>query len=294
MRTIGMDPRPPRHYRRPPPAWRFMAEALLPRRRGAPPPRLTLGPVRPDPAALADYLRLTGETAADTLPLLFVQVWSFRLQVATITHRDFPLPIWQALQVRNRLHQHRPIARDATVTMTVQAMAPRALDKGTEIDLVLAVDDAGGRAFDAVTTFYWRGRRLPGAVAGEVPASPAVDGPALARWPSGGNAGACFGRLTGDHNPLHRFDGYARRQGFPAAFHHPHRVVGQALAHLGDAAPPLTLDLWIRGPVPYGSELVLRRDAQPDGERFALHLAGDARPAIVGWRAHRNFKRSGL
>src|SRR6185369_10158497 len=39
-------------------------------------------------------------------PVLFPQVVGFRLQMALLTHPAYPLPIWTALQVRNRLVRH--------------------------------------------------------------------------------------------------------------------------------------------------------------------------------------------
>jgi acyl dehydratase len=99
--------------------------------------------------------------------------------------------------------------------------------------------------------------------------------PAHGRWR--------YGRLSGDFNPLHIHDGYARRQGFARAFAHPQRAIGQCLAHLGAAGhAAMTLDTWIKGPVFYGAALALRAEAQQDSGAFALHVDGDERPAIVG------------
>ncbi len=69
-------------------------------------------------------------------------------------------------------------------------------------------------------------------------------------------------------NGIHQWDAYARRLGFDAAFAHSQRLVAQALAHL----PPLNseaqgLDLWIEGPVAYGSQATLRQGlGGADGE----------------------------
>jgi acyl dehydratase len=99
--------------------------------------------------------------------------------------------------------------------------------------------------------------------------------PAHGRWR--------YGRLSGDFNPLHLHDGYARRQGFARAFAHPQRAIGQCLAHLGAAQHgAMTLETWIKGPVYYGADVSLRAETQSDRGCFELHVAGDERPAIVG------------
>ncbi|CAG1006316.1 hypothetical protein BURK2_03472 [Burkholderiales bacterium] len=281
-----------REYGRPPSAKLFMARALVPKRRPLVLPQLELR-LAPAPVSArdyADYLALTGLSDGALLPLTWPQVWGFRLQMAMLTDRRFPLPIWSALQVRNRLVQHASLPRDAAYGLCVAPNALRRLEKGVEIDLATRLADAQGQwVWESITTFYWRGRKhaAPDALA-EDAASPSVDGLALARWASGSGAGWRFGALTGDYNGIHWSDGYARAFGFKRAFHHPPRVVGQCLAHLGveREAPQQSLDLWIKGPVFYRSQLELFAGEKASTRVFGLHVDGDSRPALVGrWRA---------
>lgn len=267
----------------------FMARALLPKRRGAGLPRLALRlpPARPPAGDLAWYLRLTGLASGDTLPLAWPLVWGFRLHMALLTHPEFPLPIWSALQVRNRIQQHSPLPAVARYALAVETHGMRGLEKGVEVDIVCALYDESGRlAWQSLATFYWRGR-LRAAVIALPPqaASPTVEGEVVASWDSGEGAGWRFGTLTGDYNPLHWNDRYARLLGFARAFHHPARIAGQCLAHLAidaGAAPRQQLELWMKGPVFYRSALALRAGADGDARLFALHVDGDVRPALVG------------
>lgn len=279
-----------RELRRPPDARLFMARAFLPKRGRLALPALVLrlAPAAANPADLEAYGALTGQRTGAALPLAWPQVWGFRLQMALLTDRRFPLPIWSALQVRNRLLQHARLAAAQPCAITVQPRALRRLDKGVEVDLHCALHDATGqRAWESLTTYYWRGS---GSTAPDLPApaatSPAIDAgaPVLAQWPSGQGAGWRFGALTGDYNGLHWSDRYARAFGFPRAFHHPPRVVGQCLAHLpiDAAAEGQRLDLWIKGPAFYRSQLTLRGQRGGGTALFALHVDADARPAIVG------------
>jgi hypothetical protein len=96
--------------------------------------------------------------------------------------------------------------------------------------------------------------------------------------------------LTGDYNGLHQWDAYARRFGFGAAFAHPQRIAAQCLARMAPLAElaPQRLDLWIKGPVFYGCEAVLRESthAAGDGSDFALWVEANARPALIGsWQS---------
>lgn len=285
---------PVRVLRRPPDARWFMARAFLPRRGGLSLPALAirLAPATPRPADVEAYCALTGERAGTTLPLAWPQVWSFRLQMALLTDRLFPLPIWNALQIRNRMLQHCRLASDASYAITVRAGALRRLDRGVEIDLLSELHDTRGQlVWEGSSTFYWRGRgnAQPDEAAPSA-ASPVLDATAgvLARWPSGLGSGWRFGALTGDYNGLHWSDRYARAFGFPRAFHHPPRVVGQCLAHLPieGVAARQKLDLWIKGPVFYDREVRLDATGEPDDRVFGLALDADGRHALCGrWQA---------
>ncbi len=236
------------------------------------------------PWALADFVQLTGLRGGESLSILFPQTWGFRLQMAVLTNRAFPLPLWGALQVRNHLLQHRPIGRGEPLDLETRVAAHRALDKGLEVDLHTAAHAASELVWEGLTTFYYR-RRLNGADApSPLARSPTLPGDELARWTSAGGSGWRFGRLTGDFNGVHWSDAYARRFQFRGAFHHPQRVLGQCLAHLGAALDASTqrLDVWLKGPVFYNSEVALYRMTLPGAFQFALRPVAEERPAIVG------------
>ncbi len=271
-------------YRARPSALAFMARALQPS------PGLARGvPAiaarwrhRADAAELARFNALSGLPESGALPLLFPHTIAFPLHMAILTQPAFPVPIWRVLQVRNRIQQHRPLARDATLDIMVRVASHRILEKGAEFDLHATVGDGQAAAWESVNTFYVRGR-FGAPTADAVPEAPKVSLPETASWrmPTGG--GWQYGGLSGDYNPLHWWSRYARKHGFAQAFFHPQRVLGQCLARLPLAdGQPLRLETWIKGPVFYGAPVALRSEGGPDGTRFALHVHEDERPAIVG------------
>jgi hypothetical protein len=277
----------------PPSALAFMARAFLPRPRFAasaavPPIRARWHGAEVASRAVADFVRLTGSSAGDRLPIVFPQAWAFRLQMAVLTHPAFPLPLWGALQIRNHLLQHWPIETRATYAIETQVAGQRALDKGLEVDLHTTVASGDGVAWEGLTTFYYRMRRNGNDAPSPLARSPDEAGVERARWSSGSGSGLRCGRLTGDYNGVHWSDAYARRFGFARAFHHPQRVLGQALAHLpwDLGAPAQRLDAWLKGPVFYGTEVVLRCAQSGGSGVFTLQSGGESRPAIVGrWSA---------
>ncbi len=254
---------------------------------------------RPEAAEVARFVALSGapggtsspaglppaSLAQRPLPFLYPQAIAFRLQMAALTQPGFPLPIWRMLQIRNRILQHAPLVPDAELDIEVHLVRDRLLDKGVEFDMHALVRQEGVARWECLNTFYSRGRFGAATVSG-VPQAPKVspDNTACWRTPTGG--GWRFGGLTGDYNPLHLWNGYARKRGHARASFHPQRVLGQCLARLvpGDVFDdlPVRLDAWIKGPVFYDAPVELRSEHGAAGTRFALHVADDARPALVG------------
>lgn len=273
-------------YRARPSALAFMARAVRPS------PGLARGvPAisahwrhRPDAAEVARFHALSGLPEGDTLPLLYLHTIVFPLQMAILTQPAFPLPIWRMLQIRNRIVQHAPLARDAELDIAVGIAGHRILDKGAEFDLHAVVRSGGTVVWEGLNTFYARGR-FGAPTADGVPAAPKVSPGDTARWRMPVGGGWQYGGLSGDYNPLHLWSGYARKHGFARSFFHPQRVLGECLARLprAETGLPLRLDAWIKGPVFYGAPVKMRSESGADGAVFALHVNEDERPAIVGW-----------
>ena len=236
---------------------------------------------RTSPRQLAAYFGLSGLPAGEQLSILYPHTISFPMLMAVLSHPAFPLPIWRVLQVRNRLTQHEPIATDAVLDFTVRTGERRVLEKGAEMDLHVSAECGGRIVWESVNTFYARGRF--GAADATASASPNVVGTPATEWRMPAHGRWRYGRLSGDVNPLHMNDWYARRSGYVRAFVHPQRAIGQCLGHLGAAQHvPMQLETWIKGPVFYGAKVSLRAESRPTEQLFSLHVDDDARPAIVG------------
>ena len=272
-----------------PRAWKYMLEAMLPK----PSPsrdvsdRLVVewNSYRPRRRDIDDFLRLCGlQESADRLPPLFLHAISFRVQMALLTRRAFPLRIWRVLQVRNRLVDLQPVGTESTLDFRCRVHAMRRAGRGIEVGLETCVESEGGRAVArSINTFYVRSAPGEGEVV-RVPDPPAVVEEASVAWRAPRGGGIAFGRLTGDYNGIHLFDPYARLFGFRRAFLHPLRVVGQAIAHLPgeprDGA--CTTDIWMRGPVFRDAEVKMRTGHDADGSSIlGVHCEPDPRPAIV-------------
>ncbi len=278
------------HYRRRRPSVAaYMLRALYPaalRKAGAfPAIQVRCEGLRLDPRDLAEFLRFTGLTTREGIPIVYPHVFGFRALMVVMTHPACPIPIWRVLQTRNHLLQHGPIDASAVLELETRLARERVLEKGREVDLHTTVRCAGELKWESLCTFYYRGRfGEPGAASALAQPPPAGE-TTLASWRTSAEVAFRVARLTGDYNPIHYWRPYARLWGFREAFHHPQLVLGQCLARLPAAGPAQRLDAWLRGPVYYGSEVSLRAGAGEDGT-FALVVRGDERPVIRGrWRS---------
>jgi hypothetical protein len=220
--------------------------------------------------------------------ILIPQILGFRLNMSVLTRPEFPLPIWNALQIRNRLSQSRPIEIDAEYQLECAVGAQRLVNKGIEVDLDSRLLSAGICHWSGTTTFFYRGSYRLDACE-QVPPVPSPDlaaAPELTnfRMPQGGRWK--FGQLTGDFNGIHLGSLYARQLRFAAAFAHPQRSAALCLRHIDAPENPVqSLDLWIKGPVYYDAQVTLAVLPTPAGCGFGLRLAGDPRFALSGaWR----------
>jgi hypothetical protein len=278
---------------RPPSALSYMARAFLPRPRARdatfPPLVERWRGFRVDRDALLAFGAATGlDAERDEVSVLFPHVAGFRLQMSLLTHRAFPLPIWRTLQIRKRMVRHASFAPGDVLDLETKIGAGRVVEKGLEVDLESRLVRGSTCVWESSTTYFHRGRFGVAGEASAHAASPDLDDASeIARFRMGDGRAWDFGALTGDYNGIHRWRWYARRMGFSAAFAHPQRSAGLCMSRLprpsGEAQ---TLELWLKGPVFYGAEVVLRANVSEHGVTFAASVDGEARPALIGrWGA---------
>jgi hypothetical protein len=236
------------------------------------------------------FQRMTGLGDEARLDLLLPHFTGFRALMVLLTHSTFPLPIWRALQVRNGLRLLQE-TDDQEPVLEAWVAGQRVLENGVEVDLRSSLRSRGKPVWESLNTFYYRGSFPRTGDASTAPIRPpSADGPVVATWTAARGLGLKAGRLTGDYNPVHWSDVYARRLGFArGSFLHPQVAIGQCLARLPapSRGSPFHLDTWIRGQVHAGLEVALRMSREPGGSVFELRSGTEARPALIGRTSER-------
>jgi len=279
-------------HKKAPSAFAFMARAFLPS------PGLVPGAAVPDIVQrweglrietdhLAAFRRASGLFEEEGVSILYPHVLGFRLQMALLTHRAYPLPVWNALQIRNRLVRHRRFRPGERLDLETRVGAHRRVEKGIEIDLHSRLTRESECCWESEVTYFYRGRFGGSADAIYAEAPKLAEAAVVDRFSMPRGGGWHFGTLTGDYNGIHWAKWYARRLGFRAAFPHPQRVAGMCLARLrGPESEAQSLRLWIKGPLFYGARVALNAATIDQGVEFGLTLDGDQRLALLGqWRA---------
>jgi len=246
------------------------------------------------PGEVDQWLTLAGVT--DRRPnsaalLLAPHVTGFRLSMAMLTHPSWPIPIWRALQVRNRLLLQGRVGLGEPFDLVTDVSGWRTLEKGIEVDVRTRLQRGEETPWQSVVTFYYRGSYEPGLNHGEAHGAPAlspkIDDQAKpsARWRVDPAGKWAFGTLTGDYNPIHQWDWYARLMGFHGASAHAQRIVARSLSQWSFSGDQKhQLDVWIKGPVYFGAEVVQRQLERSSGEGgdVGVWMADDPRPALIG------------
>ncbi len=107
---------------------------------------------------VVDYACVCGFTVGSSLPLTYVHVLAFPLQVALMSRRDFPVALVGLVHVQNTLTWTRPIGPADVLDLRVSAMSMRSHRQGRLIDLVNEVTVDGEPVWTAVSTYLARGR----------------------------------------------------------------------------------------------------------------------------------------
>lgn len=214
---------------------------------------------------LLDYQRLCGFGASATLPVSYPHLLAFRLQVAIMSRRDFPLRLLGLVHVENSVTWTRPLTLDDVLDLTVHATCLRGHRRGRLVDLVAEATCAGAVVWRGVSTYLHRDQGDPAAPAPSAPAPAAPDVEHLTGRPGGvtlrfgAGSGRRYAAVSGDLNPIHLHPLTARALGFPSTVAHGMYAYARVLAALGPRLPPTGASaVWFRRPVPLPSSAVLK------------------------------------
>lgn len=229
---------------------------------------------------LARYREVCSFPRADTLPITYPHVWAFPLQMAVLTHKQFPLKLLGLVHVRNEISQLRPVANDEVLDIKVRTEGHRDVRRGIEFDLITELtDQAGHIVWEETGTML--SRRQGGGKAGNNKREPEMSSSGYeyrAHWDVAANIGRRYAGASGDYNPIHLSMLSARLFGFRRAIATgmwlKARVAAELTPQLTSSA--YTLGVSFRKPVFLPGPVSLGYNLSAQGASFSLtDPAGD-------------------
>ncbi|QFG69350.1 MaoC family dehydratase [Ornithinimicrobium pratense] len=239
------------------------AGGSLPRR------RVMLTGVEQDVRRLADYCEVIGATLSDRLPITWLHVLTFPLQVQLMADKAFPFPMMGMVHVANSMTQHRPVTVDETLTLSSWADGLAPHRKGHTVDLHGEARVGDEVVWEGRSTYLVRGQGSDQAPARdeqrEIPETE------LATWRLPKDLGRDYAKVSGDANPIHLTAATAKALGFPRAIAHGMWTHARALAAVQPRLPEaFTVEAQFVKPVLLPSTVVLRGGMQPAGGDLAV------------------------
>ena len=295
MTVIADEPRHRRVYDSAPWTAPLLAKAALPavpvlnrlpglRRSAAETPELALERhgVEIDLDQLAAYAEVCQFTLSDVLPMTYLHLPAFPLQLALMTDQSFPFPAIGMVHVANTITQHRPVHVDESFSLAVHATELRPHPKGQLVDIVTTATVGGELVWQEITTVLRRG----GGDRDMTDPLPLRDidppiGPT--RWMLPAGLGRRYAAVSGDRNPIHLYAATAKAFGFRRQIVHGMWAKARCLAALQGRLPgACTVQVAFRRPITLPGS-VRFGSVDDDGRlTFGVTRIRDASPHLVG------------
>lgn len=242
--------------------------------------------VTTDLAHLETYREVCAFPRADQLPVTYPHMAAFGLHLALMTDTSFPFAPMGLVHLRNRITQHRPIARGETFDIAVRATGLRPHPKGRLIDVVTTVTVGEETVWDETTTHLSRGRG--GAAETSTPVLDTVKAPrGVVHWHLAGDLGRRYGAVSGDRNPIHLYPLTAKPFGFPTNIAHGMWTKARCLAALQNQLPEtFTVDVEFKKPVLLPTTVVFGSETSDAGLTFGVRAQKEDLTHLVGRISH--------
>ncbi len=254
-----------------------LASGTLPRIEAA------LSDFRIDRRKLTRYEQVCGEPSSEQLPIAFPHVLATPLHLAMLASDAFPLNLFGCVHVRNRIVQKRPLRLDDTGEIRAYIEPDGVTLRGQELRLQTEVRVGGETVWAETSTLLCRMAQpqRPSGPPGRDFVQPPQENVRTETFTIPATAGRRYARVSGDFNPIHMADVFARMFGFKRAIAHGMWTLARCAASIGAAAfaAPCTMDVAFKLPISFPADVALESWSGQGATGFALRDANGARRA---------------
>lgn len=230
---------------------------------------------------LAAYCAETGLTLRDNMPVTWLHVLTFPLQLEALAADDFPFPLAGLVHVTNDMTLHRPVGVDEELRISVLAENLQPHARGATFDMVGEIHVGDELVWRGTSVYLAGGAR----VTGEAPPPLRLEAPSVApsqEWRLPADLGRRYAAVSGDSNPIHLNPLTARLFGFPRPIIHGMWTHARALAALGGRLPDAyRVRVQFAKPILLPGRVRFAAVEEGDGWRFAV-VNRESKPHLVG------------
>ncbi|HPJ34559.1 MAG TPA: MaoC/PaaZ C-terminal domain-containing protein [Spirochaetota bacterium] len=248
--------------------------------------KVSIDNVTIDENHLKEYMELCGLRNDGTLPILYPHVFTAPLQMAVVSHKNFPVSCLGILHYRNHIISHRAINADEKLSIKIELVESRIVKQGAEFDYTIQVRSEGEMVWESITTYLKKGKfgaeYHPSPNGNLIQAEPEME--RYAEFFIPGDIGNRYARICSDYNPIHLSKTVARLFGYKKKVAHAMWAAACSIGRLPgiNLDNPVRVDLAFKGPLFTGSKSYITAFDGGDYSRFDYYCGDNPRAVING------------
>jgi acyl dehydratase len=241
-----------------------------------------------DRAQLGRYRQICADRGTEFLPIAFPHVMASPVHLALLTADEFPLNPMGIVHMRNLIVQKRPLRADESGDLHVSIEGGGEALRGQELILRTQVQVDGEAVWTETSTLLVRKIRQkgfrPDSAAAEAFRLPQREPGREFNFSVLAGTGRRYARVSGDFNPIHLADIWARLYGFKSAVAHGMWSLARCAAALEPEAlyRPCALDVAFKLPISFPAEVAFESWSSSGSHGFVLREAQGTRPHLLG------------
>ncbi len=248
------------------------------------PVRASMGSIKINREHLKSYINACNLNDDGTLPIFYPHVFTAPLQMAVVSHKDFPVSCLGILHYRNHIIQHRKIMADETLDVEVELVESRIVKQGVEFDYTIHLKSDGELVWESITTYLKKGRY--GKNYSVSPNSDLIqpigkpDNRIEHYIPAG--IGKKYAKISSDFNPIHMSEILAKLFGYHKTVAHAFWAAGSGTGLLSEISynAPIRVDMTFKGPLFTDSKSHIDTFHNKDFVRFDYYCGDNPRPSV--------------